>query len=51
MDLPNDIPLADYWKLNIYYPVIDTIITNKDKDVNNLFKLDVEGADEFIINF
>lgn len=60
MDLPDDIASDDYWKVNIYYPVIDSIISNMEyrfqnvplaKAVNAFFKFDLESTDEFIINY
>lgn len=60
VDLPDDISSKDYWKVNVYYPVIDSIISNLKyrfqsvplaESVNAFIKLDLKGAAEFIDNY
>lgn len=60
LDLPNNTSTAEYWKINIYYPVIDNITSNLEyrfqsipfaKSVNSFFKLDLEESAEFINNY
>lgn len=60
LDLPNDTSPLEYWKINVYYPVIDNITNNLQyrfqsvplaKSVNAFFQLDLEGASEFVENY
>lgn len=60
LDLPNNTSEAEYWKINIYFPVVDNISSNLEyrfqsipfaKSVNAFFRLDLEESAEFIDNY
>lgn len=60
IDLPDNTTASEYWKINIYYPIIDNITANLEyrfeslplaKAVNYFGRLDLKGASEFIENY
>lgn len=57
VDLSSDVNTSEYWKINIYYQVMDNVLTNLKKRFTNLpyaqsieafYKLDLKNADEFV---
>lgn len=60
IDLPSDTRASEYWKINIYYQVIDNIIVNLKsrfesvplaQSVDAFLKLDLENGKPFIGNY
>ncbi|XP_046746400.1 zinc finger MYM-type protein 1-like [Diprion similis] len=60
LDLPADTPPEEYWKINIYYQVVDNIIVNLKRRFENVplaravdafLKLDMKNGEDFINNY
>lgn len=60
LDLPTDVTSEEYWRINIYYQVIDNIVSNIKRRFENLplaravdafLRLDLEMGKDFISNY